>query len=105
MMDFLHTVGEAFLSTIRDVLPVAGMMDFLHTVGEDFLSIIRDVLPVVVVILFFQLVILRRRLPKSRLWRNSTTILLPGRPMRPSGQIHILIFARKQEWLTTSIRE
>lgn len=43
------------------------MMDFLHTVGEDFLSIIRDVLPVVVVILFFQLVILRRRLPNPRM--------------------------------------
>ena len=25
------------------------MMDFLHTVGDDFLSIIRDVLPVVAV--------------------------------------------------------
>ena len=39
------------------------MMEFLSTLADTALSTIRDVLPIVAILVFFQLVVLRRRLP------------------------------------------
>jgi len=43
------------------------MMDFLFTVGSDFMSVFRDVAPVLAVVLFFQFMVLRQRLPNPRM--------------------------------------
>jgi len=42
-------------------------MKLLYTLGMDFLTVVRDVAPVLMVVLFFQFVVLRRRLPNSKL--------------------------------------
>ncbi len=41
-------------------------MEFLSTLGNTSLSTLRDVAPIVAVLLFFQVVVLRRRLPNLR---------------------------------------
>lgn len=43
------------------------MIGMLQTVGSDFLLILRDVTPVLAVVLFFQFLVLRRRLPNAKM--------------------------------------
>ena len=43
------------------------MILMLQTVGSDFLLILRDVAPILAVVLFFQFLVLRRRLPNPKL--------------------------------------
>ncbi len=41
-------------------------MDFLHTIAYDFLAVVQDVAPVLAVVLFFQFIVLRQRLPNPK---------------------------------------
>jgi len=50
----------------------------LHSLAGDFLAVIRDVAPVLVVILFFQFVVIRQRLPNPRMIALGFAVAMAG---------------------------
>ncbi|MXZ87381.1 MAG: DUF1538 domain-containing protein [Dehalococcoidia bacterium] len=54
------------------------MLDFLADVGDTLLSTLRDVTPIVVILVVFQVVVLRRRLPNIRGIATGSVMVLLG---------------------------
>lgn len=54
------------------------MLDFLADVGETVLSTLRDVTPIVVILVVFQVAVLRRRLPNIRGIATGSVMVLLG---------------------------
>lgn len=54
------------------------MTEFLDTIVTTILSTLRDVTPIVVILLFFQLVVLRKRLPNFRAIAAGSVLVLLG---------------------------
>ncbi len=87
-------------------------MKLLYTIGMDFLVVVRDVAPVLMVVLFFQFVVLRQRLPNTKLiiiGFISTVVglylFLIGLDMGifPIGEAMAEKFSHPDKWLWTII--